>query len=185
MPRIHIQQAAHILREGGIIAYPTEAVFGLGCDPLNGHAVHDLLTIKKRSVNQGLILIASDFNQLNLYVEPLAAEVLSRVQSSWPGPHTWVLPASEHTPYWIKGKHSGVAVRVTAHPVVRALCESFGGAMVSTSANHHGRQAARSALKVRNWFRDQIDFVLSGDIDPNSKPTEIRDAISNRVIRAA
>ena len=181
--RLHLKAATMMLQEGGVIAYPTEAVFGLGCDPLNEEAVQHLLHIKQRPINKGLILIAADFNQLTPFIANIPAEAMSRVQTSWPGPNTWIFPAAESTPYWLTGDHDSIAVRVTAHPLAAALCNTFGGAIVSSSANRHGKQPSRSALRIRNCLGDQIDYVLNGDVDRNSKPTRIRNAITNEVIR--
>lgn len=181
--RLQLKLAAEILDEGGVIAYPTEAVFGLGCDPHNSEAVTRLLNIKQRPINKGLILIASDFNQLTPYIDNISAEAMAKVQSSWPGPYTWIFPKASDTPYWLTGDHDGVAVRVTAHPIAARLCEAFGGAIVSTSANHHEKQACRSALRVRNCLGDQVDYILSGEVDRHGKPTQIKNAITGEVIR--
>lgn len=172
-----------VLEEGGILAYPTEAIYGIGCDPLDEEAVYRLLAIKRRPIEKGLILIASDFNQLTPYVDEIPSDAMAQVQSSWPGPHTWIFPATAHTPAWLTGAHDSIAVRVTAHPVAAALCNSYGGAIVSTSANHHGRKAARSALQVRICLGDQIDYILNGDVDKTAQPTQIKNAITNEVIR--
>lgn len=180
---LSLKAAVFALENSGVIAYPTEAVFGLGCDPLCEDAVYQLLQIKQRPVEKGLILIASDFNQLSPYLDDIAPEVMAKVQQSWPGPNTWILPANEHTPEWITGKHDSIAVRVTAHPVAAELCTAYGGAIVSTSANHHGKQPARSALHVLSCLGDQVDYILHGDVDRNSQPTQIKNAITDEVIR--
>lgn len=181
--RLQLKAATIVLQEGGVIAYPTEAVFGLGCDPLNEEAVLRLLDIKQRPISKGLILIAENFNQLTPYIDNIPAEAMSRVQKSWPGPNTWIFPAAHSTPYWLTGDHDSIAVRVTAHPLAAALCKTFGGAIVSSSANRHGKQPSRSALRVRNCLGEQVEYVLNGNVDRNSKPTQIRDALTNEVIR--
>jgi len=149
--RFALRRAARMLTAGGVIAYPTEAVYGLGCDPLDAQAVTRLLAIKRRPVEKGLILIASRFDQLGPYVQPLTAAIRQRLDESWPGPNTWLLPADPATPRWIRGDHRTIAVRVTAHPLAAALCEAFGGAIVSTSANPAGRpRRARPGQAWRN-----------------------------------
>ncbi len=172
-----------MLGAGGVIAYPTEAVYGLGCDPLNGHAVHRLLALKRRPVKKGLILIAAHADQLTPYVESLPAAQRAAIEASWPGPVTWLLPAREGCPAWLRGEHETIAVRVTDHPLVAALCHAYGGALVSTSANRAGQPPARSALGVRRIFRFGVDFILHGETGALARPTEIRDACSGRVIR--
>ncbi|HOP17149.1 MAG: threonylcarbamoyl-AMP synthase [Chromatiaceae bacterium] len=181
--RFSLHRAARILRDGGIVAYPTEAVYGLGCDPLNGDAVHRLLALKQRPVEKGLILIASHVDQLTPFILPVTDTVRARLDQTWPGPATWLLPANPATPTWLRGRHTSIAVRVTAHPLAAALCEAFGAPIVSTSANASGRPPARSALQARLRCPG-IDLVLSGTTGGLRRPTPIRDALSGEVLRA-
>jgi L-threonylcarbamoyladenylate synthase len=176
--------AARIIRAGGLVAYPTEAVFGLGCDPMNEAAVERLLALKQRSRDRGLIVIAAEFSQLASYLEPADNHVMQRVMSTWPGPTTWLLAASSGTPVWLRGRFKTLAVRVTAHPVAAELCRRASFAIVSTSANLTGHVPARSADAVKQAFGAEIDFVLDGPLGGSERPTEIRDAISGEVVRA-
>jgi L-threonylcarbamoyladenylate synthase len=171
------------LREGGVIAYPTEGVWGLGCDPLNGVAVNRILALKKRDWRKGLILIAADFEQLAPFVQLPSNTAQKRAFSTWPGPTTWVFPASDHTPLWISGDRDTVAIRVSAHPVVRELCVAYGGPIVSTSANRSGGAPARSASAVRVTFSGSIDALLPGALGGRDAPTSIRDVISGMILR--
>ncbi len=181
----HLRQAAHALHHGGIVAYPTEAVYGLGCEPLDAVAVLRLLALKKRPMDKGLILIASDFQQLAPFVQTPAPGIMRHINATWPGPVTWLLPARVDTPYWLRGAHDTLAVRVTAHLQAAALCRAFGGALVSTSANPAGRSPARHPLRVRHYFDGRLDCILSGAVYSHTKPTEIRDALTGKVIRSA
>jgi L-threonylcarbamoyladenylate synthase len=178
-----VHRAALTLHAGGIIACPTEAVYGLSCDPLNADAVYTLLALKQRSVDKGLILVASDVQQLAPYLGPLTKTARERVLRSWPGPHTWLWPVHEGTPDWLTGNHDTLAVRITAHPLMAALCDAFGGALVSTSANRAGQHPARSALEVRCRLSGHIDFILHGRTGGADRPSTIRDARSNRLVR--
>ena len=180
----HIKRAAAILHQGGIVAYPTEGVWGLGCDPDNVEAVHRLLALKQRPWQKGLILIAASYEQLAPYTAAPPAKVMKRVRASWPGPVTWLLPACESTPPWLCGTHRSLAVRVTAHPVAAALCRRFGGALVSTSANLAGRPAARSRLHVQRYFGTDLDYIVPGALGVQGRATEIRDALNGAVVRA-
>jgi L-threonylcarbamoyladenylate synthase len=181
----HLRQAVRTLRHGGIIAYPTEAVFGLGCDPLDPDAVQRLLSLKQRPATKGLILIASRWEQLQPYLLPLGAARQRRLFRTWPGPHTWLLPCRAETPYWLRGHHDKLAVRISAHPTVVALCNAWGGALVSTSANRCGRPPARSALRVRQQFGDRLDYLLPGALGGLARPTPIRDGVSGAILRPA
>ncbi|WP_438970616.1 L-threonylcarbamoyladenylate synthase [Methylophaga sp.] len=177
-----IREAVRTLNMGGTIAYPTEAVFGVGCDPWDQEAVLDLLEIKQRPWTKGLILIASDFNQLQAFIEPVSSALLKQLQQSWPGPVTWLLPARAEVPVYLTGMHNSIAVRVTAHSQARALCDAFGGAIVSTSANITGLKPAKNVHQVR-WQLPGIDYVLPGALGGADKPSQIRDGISGDIIR--
>jgi L-threonylcarbamoyladenylate synthase len=183
MRTLAIARAARIVRSGGVIAYPTEAVFGLGCLPRDRNAVMRVLAIKRRSWRKGLIVIGADLAQLERYVvlppEPRRAEVLA----SWPGPHTWVLDARPDAPRWITGGSASVAVRVTAHPMAAELCRAVRDAVVSTSANVSRRPPHRRLLLLRRDLGTEVDYVLAGPVGGLSSPTGIRDGRSGRVLR--
>ena len=180
-----LSHAAAALRAGGIVAYPTEAVYGLGCDPRNQATVERLFAIKRRPATQGVLLIGADFEQVAPYIDLTATphEALARVRASWPGPHTWIFPRAAGVPDWIAGGHAGIALRATAHPPAAALCRAFGGALVSTSANRHGEAPARTAEQVRAAFGDTLDAILNGSTGGLERPTPIRDAISGESVR--
>lgn len=176
--------AVAALRQGGVIAYPTEAVFGLGCDPFDAAAVARLFALKQRPAAQGVLLIAADFAQVEKFIGAAPAAAVARARASWPGPQTWVLPRSAQTPSWLAGAHAGIALRVTAHALAAQLCHAFGGAIVSTSANRHGQPAARTAAEVRSAFGSELAYILEGPTGGLERPTPIRDAIDGQIIRA-
>ncbi|HUN00938.1 MAG TPA: Sua5/YciO/YrdC/YwlC family protein [Halothiobacillus sp.] len=180
--RFLLSQARHIIQTGGVLAYPTEAVFGLGCHPADECAVNRILELKQRDWRKGLILIAADRAQLAPWVE-LTDQAMQRIGSSWPGPATWILPASAQTPEWITGGRDEVAVRVTAHPLAAALARCAGTALVSTSANPAHRPPARSALAVQRYFGHQIDGTVHGWVDHRAQPTQICHALTGAVLR--
>jgi L-threonylcarbamoyladenylate synthase len=171
------------IARGGVIAYPTEAVWGLGCDPTNEAAVRRLFALKQRPEGVGLILIAADVRQVEPYLGDCPAAAKEAALATWPGPHTWIFPRSTAVPSWVVGSHAGVAVRVTAHPVARALCQAYGAAIVSTSANTHGQSPARSIQELRQMFGRQLDDIVEGELGGLERPTAIRDAVSGEVAR--
>jgi L-threonylcarbamoyladenylate synthase len=181
----NIADAIAALQRGGVIAYPTEAVWGLGCDPLNEAAVMRLLALKQREVDKGLILIAADEAQFSSFVDMTALDDIQRstVRASWPGPHTWIVPASTNAPAWITGSHAGIAVRVSAHPAVIALCNAYGGALVSTSANRAGQPAVSTRDELDSIIVAGIDVVTAGETGDQLRPTAIRDARSGDILR--
>lgn len=184
MHPIHLQRALHHLEAGHVIAYPTEAVWGLGCDPFNARAVFRLLEIKRRPVRKGMILVAGSMQQLGPLIEPLTDGQRQKLEDTWPGPVTWLLPDPERLiPPWIRGDHDRVAVRVSAHPLVASLCRRFGGPLVSTSANRAGQPPARSRLQLAARLGDSADFVLPGSLGPERAPSEIRDLVTGEQVR--
>ncbi len=183
-PRWPVHRARDVILGGGVIAYPTEAVFGLGCDPLKYEAVARILAIKSRDAVKGFILIASRIEQLLPFMAPLDKSLRYKLEASWPGPVTWVVPAARDIPVWLNGGRETLAVRVTAHPVARQLCELTGMALVSTSANRSGHPPARTALQVRIHLGSDVDYIVPGATGPGRKPTEIRDALTDKVLRA-
>ena len=179
-----VQQAARVVRNGGVIAYPTEAVWGLGCDPWDSDAVHRLLALKERPVEKGLILVADCIEQFDFLLEDLPERWLDRLAGSWPGPNTWLVPDNGRSNPLVRGEHSSVALRVSDHPLVARLC-ALTGPLVSTSANPAGRPSARSRLRVEQYFPGQLDAVLGGRLGGRRNPSTIRDLRSGEVIRAS
>ncbi len=183
---IKLVTARKALESGGVIAYPTEAVFGLGCDPMDQEAVFRILELKQRHVRQGMILIASSLEQLNDYIHPLdeLGETRAKeIRASWPGGNTWILPCKVTVPYWITGIHRTLAVRVTDHPIAAKICEYYGGPIVSTSANVHGREPTRTIFETYKVFGESVDFIVPGTVDKNKNPSVIRDGITGNVLR--
>lgn len=183
VPTGPLRYAARVVRAGGLVAYPTESVYGLGCDPLDDSAVERLFHCKGRDPSAGLILLADDYARLAPFIDP-SPEERERMLASWPGPVTWVCTAGAAAPPWITGGRPTVAVRVTAHPTAGALSRAADMAIVSTSANLSGRPPCRTALHVRMRFAGKVDYVLGGPTGGRSRPSEIRDARTAAVLRA-
>lgn len=181
--------AESVLSCGGVIAYPTEAVFGYGCDPFNPDAVLRLLALKNRPWQKGLILVASAEHQIEPLLRGLSAIQRERLASTWPGPNTWLLPDPDNTiSPLVKGLHQMVAVRVSAHPTVKALCDHWGGPLVSTSANKAGEPSYRAELQLRHHLlsypeSQRPDFVVPGKTSGLTRPTPIRNVVTLETIR--
>ena len=182
--RIAMSCAVHALRQGLLVAYPTEAVYGLGCDPCNEDALRRLLAVKRRAKGKGLIVIAATMAQAMCFAAPLDEASLHRLAASWPGPNTWIVPAARNLSPLLTGGRDTVAIRVSAHPLVCALCQRFGSAVVSTSANVSGRVAARSVASVRRQLGRQVAVVLGGPLGGATRPSTIRDVRSGNTVRA-
>ncbi|WP_233196491.1 L-threonylcarbamoyladenylate synthase [Chromobacterium sinusclupearum] len=186
MPRLPgallIRRARARLRHGGVIAYSTESCYGLGCHPLDVRAIHRVLAIKARPNHKGLIVIAADFEQIRHLVRPLSAAQRAELARYWPGPYTFLLPASRRVPPALRGRHDKIAVRVTAHGEAAALCRALGTALVSTSANRAGQKSLKTAQACRKAFKDKV-LTLPGRIGKRRKPSTIIDLETGRVLR--
>jgi L-threonylcarbamoyladenylate synthase len=173
--------AARILRSGGVIAYPTEGVFGLGCLPDDVGAVNRILQMKHRSPSKGLILIASNASQLDPWIDLPDASGIPEPDPD--NPVTWIVPASEQVSRSVRGDNDGIAVRVTRHPVARAICEAVASPIVSTSANLCGQAAAVDPGDLHRQFGSLVDYIAAGDCGPSSGPSEIRILATGEVLR--
>ena len=180
---LHTSEAVAQLRGGNIIAYPTEAVYGLGCDPGNESAVRKLLSLKGRRESSGFVLIASNFSQLQRWIAKTDQMLIDKAMQTWPGPVTWLFPRAVDVPDYITGTHDTVAVRITAHEPSRALCDAFGTALISTSANHAAAIPARSVGEVEDYFGDDIGGILAGPLGDAKQPSQIRDLASGKIFR--
>ncbi|SFL93978.1 L-threonylcarbamoyladenylate synthase [Marinobacter zhejiangensis] len=178
------RMASHTVHHGGVIAYPTEAVWGLGCDPWNPSAVEQILELKQRPEHKGLILVAATIDQVRFLLDPLPESLQAQAKAHWPGPVTCLIPdVYGQVPRWVRGQHDTVAVRVSAHPVVQSLCLASGMPLVSTSCNPAGRQPARSALQVRRYFGGGIDWLVPGALGGAQQPSKILDLATGRRLR--
>ncbi len=181
----NFEQALSALQQGEVIAYPTEGVFGVGCDPDNAQAIQKLLELKQRPVEKGLILIAANYEQLLPYIDEsqLTIEQLETVKATWPGPYTWIMPASNKVSNWVSGQFDSIAVRVTDHPLVQQICQAFGKPLTSTSANLTGLPPCMTTEEVEAQLGDQLVAILRGETSGRDKPSEIRDAKTLAVLR--
>jgi len=171
------------LKRGGVIAYPTESCFGLGCDPSNRRAVQRILKLKGRPHRKGLILVGSNFQQFKPYLTNLPDALVHRLNEWWPGPNTLLLPTSTRCPPWLKGRHTRLAVRVSAHPETARLCHALNMALVSTSANAAGKRSIKDAQTCARMFGQNV-LLLPGRIGQRKRPSRIFDPISGWILRA-
>lgn len=185
MLQLHPSEIQNTIQQGGVIAYPTEAVYGLGCDPDDDSAIQKLLAVKQRPWQKGLILVASDFQQLAPYIDEtqLTSAQLAFAFSQWPGPFTFVMPVKKHVSKYLCGEFDSIAVRVSAHQGVRELCETLGKPLVSTSANLAGEAPALNAAEILASFTGKIDALVLGDLGAQRQPSTIIDARSGKILR--
>jgi L-threonylcarbamoyladenylate synthase len=179
--KMSVHFAADILLRGGIIAYPTEGVFGLGCLPDDVSAVQRLLDIKQRDSNKGLILIAAHARQFEDWISLPGAEHLPDPDPEHP--ITWIVPPGPAVTALLRGTHTNVAVRITTNTTARALCLAVDSPLVSTSANLSGKPTSRNRFVLQRQFGSVVDYVVPGDCGPATGPSEIRDFITGNILR--
>ena len=178
----NIRQLSAHLRCGGLIAYPTESCYGLGCDPRNYQAVRRLLKLKRRPQGKGLILIAGNYRQLVPYIQPCSPEEQEKLRSDGAQAITYLMPAKSSCPRWLRGSHDTLAVRITAHRVAAQLCNKLHMALVSTSANYGGAKPARTYKQCKKLFGEKVR-VLPGRIGARKRPSTIRAWADGKIIR--
>jgi L-threonylcarbamoyladenylate synthase len=170
------------LKHGGLIAYPTESCYGLGCDPYNRQAVQRILKLKQRPQRKGLILIASRYDQVARFLQPLTPAEQTRLQSDGTKVVTYLMPVKPSCPRWLRGEHDTLAVRLTAHPFAKQLCRSAGNALVSTSANRSGQRPAKTRAECKRLFGKEV-WVLPGRVGKRKQPSTIQAWVGGRIIR--
>ena len=176
----NFKRLTQVINAGGVIAYPTESVYGFGCDPLNKVAVNRILKIKQRSVNKGLIIIATDIKQIKPWVQNIPVNIWEKVVNSYAT--NWVLPKSDLVPYWVSGDHQTVVIRISQHQIVRDICKYLGQPIISTSVNVAGRIELSNFIKVRKQFGKHLDFIVHGKVG-GLAPCSIIDPLNNVVLR--
>jgi len=182
-PTLREAELLHVLSAEGVVAVPAEAVWGLSCDPWSWHAVSELLALKQRPVNKGLILVGSDMQQFSKLLSPLSERERQTLGLSWPGANTWLVPNQGIYPPWVTGGHEEVAIRVTSAPALARLCNHWGGPLVSTSANPAGAQPANLRSQVVRYFGTSIP-TAAGSIQRSGRPSVIRRMETGEVLRA-
>ncbi len=172
------------LNTGHVIAYPTEAVYGVGCDPHNAQSIETIYALKKRPANKGFILISHHWDIIAPWISPLSPFRMEDILNTWPGPITWILPASPLLPPHLKNKNNTIAVRITAHPFSKTLCEAFNKPLVSTSANLAGHSPCYTPQCIQTTFSKDIAFIVDAPLGTLRCPTEIREGSTGNILRS-
>jgi L-threonylcarbamoyladenylate synthase len=176
------ENAIKILSDGGVIGYPTEAVFGLGCDPWNEKSVNKISDIKNRKKNKTFLLVASNIDQLKNLIDVYA--ITEEVKSSWPGHISWLIPARKEAPSWLIDKETGlIGIRVSDHPVINKICNKFQSPIISTSANISGNKNIKDKNTFVSEFKNKVDYLVEGNIGNQDNPSIIINMITNENIR--
>ena len=176
-----IRHAAHIINHGGIIAYPTDTIYGLGCDPYNHDAVEKINQIKQRPLDKKFILLAADIDQVRPLI--LISEDQEKTLTQTTEPTSWVIDASPDAPSWLVDENKTITIRISKHHDVTRLCHAAGHAIISTSANISGKKPASNALDLHRYFHDSVDKIILSSKNLTSKASKIIRLCDNYVIR--
>ncbi|AAO27144.1 conserved hypothetical protein [Buchnera aphidicola str. Bp (Baizongia pistaciae)] len=181
---LSLSECVDRLRKNLVIAYPTESVLGLGCNPESIDAVKVLLKLKKRKLNKGFILVASHFNQIRSYISESKLSIYHKkiLYSSWPDTITYLLPAKSFVPDWLTGRSNFLGIRISAHNGINKLCSAFGKAIISTSANISGRNPCRTYEEFLKQFGTTVP-ILCGPLGTRKNPSKILNIINGSLIR--
>lgn len=161
-----IELAVEYLRQGRIIAFPTETYYGLGVDPENETAVEKLFTLKKRPSEKPLLLLAADLEQLHEFAASVPEKFHALIEQYWPGPLTLIFPALASVNPKITAGTGTVGMRISPHPVAQQIVRTFGRPITATSANVSGMDPAETAGRVYSMFGEQIDYIVDGGKTP-------------------
>ena len=165
-----------------VFAYPTEGVWGLGCNPFSEKAVKKLINLKKRPKNKGIIVLAGSLQQLLPFTQHLSDKLKKRMNSKWPGPHTWLVPSSPDIPKWLIGPTGLVALRLSDHKTVIELTESLNMPICSSSANISGQEPAKNSDEIRTFFGNKV-LIIEGELGGLKKPTPVQNLESKEWLR--
>jgi len=180
-----IKRLGKAVEDGAVIAYPSDTIWGFGCHPLLASSVIRILNIKQRPVGKGLILLSSRLEYCRPYIDPdLSDEQMSLIDQGGQSPTTWLVPAAYRCPVWLKGGFPTIALRITNHPFVEAICNEMCSPIVSTSANRHRRSPVRNALQARRQFGEELDYIVSGFNTGTNRASEIKSLDTGNIIRA-
>jgi L-threonylcarbamoyladenylate synthase len=170
-----VNQAVAVLRGGGIVAYPTDTVYGLGADIYNDEAVARVFHIKERPLNQPLPVLIADSRQVELLTGDLSKAAQSLMKRYWPGGLTIIVNKSCDFSSMVLAGGAKIGIRIPAHDITRAVIRELGRPIVGTSANLHDRPAALTASEVRDQLGNRVDFILNGGRCPGGKESTVID----------
>ncbi|MEC7885498.1 MAG: L-threonylcarbamoyladenylate synthase [Pseudomonadota bacterium] len=177
------EDISNAIVKGKIVAYPTESVFGIGCDPENEKSINKIIAIKNRSKQKGLIIIADEVKKLSKFIHKDYLDLFIKKSDIESKPTTWIVPSSKHVLNLVKGEDSSVALRITQHPIASRICKYSNKAIISTSANISSKTPAKNSNEILMQFGEEIDIIVDGRVGDSIKPTQIVDLITNKVIR--
>jgi len=168
-------EAARIVSTGGLIAFRTDTLYGLGADPLNRPALQKIRELKAREENKAILILISDMDQVDRFVEEKSGIFGLIANGHWPAPLTLVGPARSELPTELTAGSNTIGVRLPDNEKVRALVRVCGGALTATSANISGSAPARNAAEVEKYFPNGIDLIIDGGEVTVTEPSTVLD----------
>jgi L-threonylcarbamoyladenylate synthase len=179
IPKLNPFDASEIIKNGGNAIYPTEGIYGIGCDPFNKSSVENIFDIKGRDLTKNFIILASNIKYLKRIIDNNLFKNKALIDGSFT---TWVVPTNKDCPLWLSANKS-IAIRITNHPVVDELCENIGGPVISTSANCSNQKYTDNITAIENIFDGKIDCIVKGQLGNEKKSSMIKDILTNKILR--
>jgi L-threonylcarbamoyladenylate synthase len=173
-----IEEAADLLKQGHIIAFPTDTLYGVGVDPFNSAAIEQLYQVKERVADKGIPILLADISDLEKVAQDISNLAQSLIEQYWPGPLTLIVPRHPRLPAMLS-PNEGIAVRIPDHAISRAFIRAAGGIVATSSANHSGEQPARNAAEAYRVMNGQISAVLDGGSVQHGQGSTVLDCMSD------
>jgi L-threonylcarbamoyladenylate synthase len=169
-----IDQAVEFLKNGDVIAYPTETIYGLGADVVNRKAIKKIYDLKARDYGLPVSILVADIAMLREFVEEVPEQALSLMRRFWPGALTILFPANDKIPKGLVTNTGRVGVRISSHPIAAALVKTFGKPITTTSANLSGFPPSLSVKHIQKYFGDKIPCLVDGgECEPSRGSTVV------------
>lgn len=178
----NINQAAEIIKNGGLIGYPTETVYGLGADPHNAEAIQKIFIAKGRAEDKGIILLIRGVDDLSTLVRAISPTAQILIEAFWPGPLTLVFRANRDLSPALLGGRDTIALRHSSSPIATQLLTVLGGPLTSTSANRSTEPPARSTCEVENALGEHLDLIIDGGPSASIIPSTLIDVSTDSAI---
>lgn len=179
IPKLSPFDASEIIKNGGNAIYPTEGIYGIGCDPFNESSVENIFKVKGRDLTKNFIILASNINYLKRIIDNNFFKSKALIDGSFT---TWVIPTNKDCPPWLTTNKS-IAIRITNHPVVNELCLNLGGPIISTSANCSNHKYINDITTIENIFDGKIDCIVKGQLGNEKKSSIIKNILTNEILR--
>lgn len=179
IPHKSASQAVDVLKQGGLIIYPTEGIYGIGCDALNEKSVQNVFNVKYRNNEKSFIVLCSEVVHISKLISDDYVQDKKLSEKEF---ITWIVPISKNCPQWLT-KNNKIAIRLTDHPVIKELCTGIDGPIISTSANISGKKYINNIDIISELFTDEVECIVEGNLGGEAKSSSIIDIATGHILR--